>query len=64
MATVRVRETVSVEDPEAPGQRVALLLNKAYDDKHPLVRTYPWAFSSDVEQATASPGEKRSVRRG
>ena len=63
MSVVRVRESVAVQNPEIPGQLVALVRDKAYDAKDPLVLAYPWAFESDVEQATASPGEKRNVRR-
>jgi hypothetical protein len=62
MAVVRVRETVSVRHPDLPGQMVALKANDPYDPKDPLVRAYPWAFGSDVEQATAAPGEKRTTR--
>jgi hypothetical protein len=34
-----------------------------FDSDDPGVRDYPWAFESPVEQATAGPGEKRTVRR-
>lgn len=64
MAIVRVSTPAAVRHPDLPGQLVALREGAPYDDKDPLVRAYPWAFVSDVEQATASPGEKRTVRRG
>lgn len=63
MATVRANQTVSVRDPEVPGQMIPIVKDKPYDSKHPLVRAYPWAFESDVEQATAAPGEKRTLKR-
>lgn len=63
MAVVRVRESVAVQHPELPGQMVVLKENDPYDPTDPLVRAYGWAFGSDVEQATAQPGEKRNVRR-
>ncbi len=63
MATpVRVRESIAVRHPDLPGQLVVLKENEPYDPKDPLVRAYPWAFGSDVEQATAEPGEKRNLR--
>ena len=63
MATVRVRSDigpVSVEHPEAGELRITLKPGAAYDSTDPIVRTYQWAFESDVEQATGTPGEKRS----
>lgn len=63
MAVVRVRESVVVRLPDLPGQMVPLRENDPYDDDDPLVRAYPWAFGSDVEQATAAPGEKRNTRK-
>ncbi len=65
MATVRVRSDigpVSVEHPEAGELRITLKPGTAYDTTDVIVRTYKWAFESDVEQATGTPGEKRSVR--
>jgi hypothetical protein len=65
MATVRVRSDVgpvSVEHPEAAGLRVALKPGQAYEHTDPIVKAYGWAFESDVESASAEPGEKRSVR--
>lgn len=37
----------------------ALRANDAYDVDDPIVTAHPWAFRSDVEQATAAPGELR-----
>lgn len=65
MRYVRVRADVgpvSVESVEAAGVRVALVPGAKYDEQDPLVRTYPWAFESDVEAATSEPGERRNVR--
>ena len=64
MATVRVREDGPWGVTHPDGYDVVLKPGDAYDAKDPLVRTFPWAFGSDnVEQATASPGERRNVRR-
>lgn len=63
MAVVRVRESVVV----TPADGVTRVLKKGdkYDDRHYLVVEFAWAFESDnVESATASPGERRNVRRG
>lgn len=35
----------------------------AYDADDPIVREHRWAFRSDVEAATANPGERRGGRR-
>lgn len=65
MAIVRVKAdivAVSVQHPEAFGAHVILKANEAYDANDPLVRAYKWAFESDIEEATAMPGERRNVR--
>lgn len=36
---------------------------EAYDADDHLVREHRWLFRSDVEQATAAPGERRNARR-
>lgn len=65
-------EPVAVLHPEH-GLHVALDPAVNYADDDILVRTYPWAFTAKedagkvvesvkIEQATAAPGEKRSVR--
>lgn len=64
-----------VRHPDADAALVALDPAVDYDDDDILVKTYPWAFaprdttpgvveSVRIEQATASPGEKRTLRRG
>ena len=62
MGIVRVKESVVVYDEES-GLPTAIKENDPYPDDHPFVRAYPWAFASDVEQATAAPGERRNARR-
>lgn len=64
MPILRVIETVAVQDPESEVW-VALTAGDAYDSGSPMVRAYPWAFQrdADVEQATARPGEKRTLTR-
>lgn len=65
MATVRVRAEggpVSVEHPEANNARVTLKPGQAYAHDDPIVVAYPWAFESDVEEASSTPGERRNVR--
>lgn len=42
---------------------VILSPGTAFDRDHPVVKQAPWAFVSDVEDASASPGRKRSVKR-
>lgn len=63
MSIVRVSQPAAVRHPDLPGQLVALKPGAPYDKDDPLVRAYPWAFESDVEQATAAPGEKRTLKR-
>lgn len=63
MPVVRATQTVAVRDPEGSGGMSVIAMDKPYDSNDPLVRAYPWAFEADVEQATAAPGEKRSVRK-
>lgn len=60
MATVRVSKPAVVTINGIP---TALVMNEPYDDDDPIVREFPWAFESDIEQATAAPGEKRTTRR-
>ena len=34
-----------------------------FEDDDPIVRAYPWLFTTEgVERATAAPGERRNVR--
>lgn len=69
---MRPSEPFSVRHPEVPGAMVTLNPGQDYDADDVLVKAYPWAFeekdqtpvtSVAVEQATAAPGEKRSIRR-
>ena len=64
MSIVRVRMDVQsvVYDAETE-QHVPLRPGDPYDSKDRLVRQFPWAFESDVESATAKPGERRNVQR-
>jgi hypothetical protein len=59
MSTVRVIEPVIVTDP-ASGALVTLKKGDAYEHTDPLVREYGWAFGSDVEDASATPGQRRN----
>lgn len=59
MPTVRVRESCVVHMDGAP---LVLRKDEPFDTRDPVVREFPDFFVSDVEQATAAPGEKRSRR--
>lgn len=62
MATVKANSTCAVTLPGRMPQGIAE--GDEFDSDDPLVRECPWLFeSSTVEQATAVPGEKRSVSR-
>lgn len=60
MPTVRVTKPCVVTVSGVP---TALRENEPYDSDDQVVREFPWAFRSDVEQATAAPGERRNARR-
>lgn len=47
------------------GSPTPIRANDQFDDDDIVVRTHPAAFrrDSDIEQATAAPGERRNVRR-
>ncbi len=62
MSTVRVSESVVVEVPDVPGAFQTLKAGAKYRSDDQLVKTYPWAFESDVEMASAAPGERRGAR--
>lgn len=64
MATVRIKQGLSstVRNPET-GMWEPLVAGTPFEDDDEFVKSYPWAFESDVEQATAAPGEKRTVSR-
>lgn len=55
--TVKLGETRHADDP------VVLAHPDVFSDEPIIVTRYP-GWEPDVEQATAAPGEKRSVRRG
>lgn len=44
------------------GIPITLREGDPYDADDPVVREHRWAFRSDVEQATAGPGERRGRR--
>lgn len=76
--TVRPNQSVAVRHPEHGGYVVPDRAT-AYPVDDPLVRAYPWLFSTEeelarqestllresapIEQATRAPGEKRATRR-
>ncbi len=60
MAIVRVIEAVVVTIDGVP---TPLKANDPYDSNDPIVREFGWAFESDLEEATARPGERRNTRR-
>lgn len=64
MPTVRVKADVqsAVYDYETQTY-ITLKPGDPYDSRDDIVRAHPWAFESDVESASARPGEKRNVRR-
>ena len=45
------------------GMPRSILEGQPFDTSDEVVREFPWLFNSDIEQATASPGEKRTTRR-
>lgn len=54
----------SVEHPDAPDVLVTLRPGDVYLASDPIVKRYEWAFVADnIEEATAVPGERRSVTR-
>lgn len=76
--TVRPNQVVSVRHPETGGM-VVPNPTEIYEADDPLVREYPWLFSTDtelaqdivdagiesvsIESATRAPGERRTTRR-
>lgn len=61
MATVTHPHTVVVTTSNGASRGVRQ--GDVIPDDDPIVREFPWLFEAAVEQATAAPGEKRSVRR-
>jgi hypothetical protein len=45
------------------GMPISVKEGHPYDSSDDIVREFPWLFDSTVEQATATPGEKRTTRR-
>ena len=45
------------------GVPVLVREDQSFDADDPMVRDFPWLFGSDVEEATARPGERRQARR-
>lgn len=60
MSIVRVAQSCVVTVNGIP---TVLRENDPYDSSDQVVREFPWAFRSDVEEATAAPGERRNTRR-
>ena len=64
MSTVRVKADVQSVVYDRDNQTwVTLRPGDPYDSRDALVREFSWAFESDIESATARPGEKRNLRR-
>ncbi len=59
MTIVRPVESAVVEMHGIPR---AIRRGEEYDSEDEIVLTHPLMFASDVERATAAPGERRSVR--
>ena len=55
-------EPASVYNPHTES-RVVVFPGARFDADDPFVADHPELFRSDVEQATAAPGEKRNARR-
>lgn len=45
------------------GVVTAVREGEPFDSDSDIVREFPWMFEQPVEEATAEPGQKRSVRR-
>lgn len=61
MPKVRAIDAFILTHPD--GYPVTVKPDQAFDPNDPLVRAHRWAFESDIETATAGPGEKRNIRR-
>lgn len=62
MPTSTVANPVAVAHP-VTGQFITVSRGQEFEDDHAFAtdKAYAWLFESDVEQATAEPGEKRNV---
>lgn len=62
MATVTLDSPASVYCHET-GMRVTLAAGMVFDDDDPVVKEHAHAFADPVEDASAAPGKKRTVRK-
>lgn len=62
MATARIPEPASVYC-YATGDRVTVAPGMVFDDDDPIVEQCADWFSTEVEDASAAPGRKRTVRK-
>ena len=62
MASPTVPSPISVFC-EATQDRVVLAAGMQFDDDDPVVKEHAWAFAAGVEDASANPGQRRSVRK-
>lgn len=47
----------------ATGNRVTVAAGMVFEDDDPVVEEFPHLFESPIEDASAGPGKKRTVRR-
>jgi hypothetical protein len=59
MSILRVITPCVVVHPETKAP-FALKPNEPFEDTDPVVKAFRWAFGSDVEQASANPGQRRN----
>ena len=62
MRYLRANQTVALAHP-AHGAYCVVKEGDTVKEDDPIAATYPWAFDTPVETATAAPGEKRSRRK-
>lgn len=63
MAIVRALSDAIVDLGQGTPVPTPIRTGDAFDEKDDVVRRFPHLFRSDVEQATAAPGERRDTRR-
>lgn len=61
MSITRATQTVVVT-PDG-GTPVVITEGDPFDSRDSIVKEFPWLFRTDVEEATARPGERRNVTR-